>query len=294
MIDEEVLNSQEQTPVSHNNSLDSEAEYVNLPSGGVYYKGKFKGLDKLLVRKLNWTDEDILTTKSFYENGTLYDVLLKRVIIDENKFNPLDLVTIDRDAILWWLRIGAFGKEYTVPMKCKNKKDDGAICNYQIKATWDLAEFEIPDLKEEYAEEIHATGGVVITLPHTQLKCKVTVPSIGRVKEISKQYSAKKTKEKILYDFNNTIQLLSVIEEVYSSDGQTISNRTEIYQWLMKANNNKPLPMIDTRYIIKKAKEISLKIETAQDIICPDCNHVEEGVEMGMSIQFFWPDFEEM
>lgn len=293
-MDERIINSQEQTPVSQNTNSDMEAEYVTLRSQGIYYKGKFKGLDKLLVRKLNWTDEDILTTKSFYENGTLYDVLLKRVIVDDCGFNPLDLIPIDREAILWWLRIGAFGREYTVPYKCKNRDEDGKTCGHTINVTWDLGDFEMPDLPEQYENELRETGGIKITLPNSELTCKISVPSIGKIKTLDKAYNTKKTKEKILHDFNNTVRLLSVIEEAYEKDGKVLKDGKDIYQWLMRGQNNKPLPMLDTRYIIKKATEIALKVNTKKDIICPDCNHVEEGVDMPMSIYFFYPTFDEM
>jgi len=58
-------------------NYDGEPEYVMLPSQGIYYNDLYKGLDKLKVRKLNWEDEDILTTKSYYDNGTLFDEILK-------------------------------------------------------------------------------------------------------------------------------------------------------------------------------------------------------------------------
>lgn len=284
---------QENETTTQNNN--PEAEYVYLPSQGIYYKGQFKGLKRLLVRKLNWTDDDILTTKSFYDNNTLYEMLLKRVIIDENKFNPLDLVPIDRDAILWWLRIGAFGKDYTAPVKCKSKDEEGkSNCDNVIMKTWDLAEFDMPELPEQYAKELTETGGIVITLPATDLKCKITVSSIGKIKELDKSYKTKKTKEKLLNDFNNTIRLLSVIEEAYDENEVPIKDSRLIYQWLLKGNKGNPIPMIDTRYITKKSTEIDLKIDTKKDVKCSECDYIQENVEMPMSVYFFYPDFDEM
>jgi len=294
-MNELINDPQEQNPGPSSTNTHHEAEYVSLPSQGIYYKGPYKGLDKLLVRKLNWTDEDILTTKSYYDNGTIFDVLLKRVIIDDNGFSPLELIPMDRDAILWWLRISAFGREYFVPTKCKNKiEEENRICNAPIKAVWDLGDFDMPEIPKEYEKELMETGGVVITLPQTQLKCKISASSIGRVKEIHKAYTNKKTKEKITHDFNNTIRILSAVQEFYDKEGKVIKDRNSIYQLLMTGNNGNPLPMLDTRYIIKKSNEISLTINTKQDIICPECGHVQEGVSMPMSVHFFWPDVDEV
>jgi hypothetical protein len=299
MQEEEITRMPEKTPSGQNNQqrTDMEAEYVPLPSQGLFYKGSFKGLDKLLVRKLDWTDEDILTTKSYYENGTLFDVLLKRVIVDDCGFNAMDLVPVDRDDILWLLRIGAFGTEYIIPIKCKNKLENEIpvrLCGNVIKLVWNLGEFEMPNPPEQYLNELQEIGGIVITLPQTQGKCKITVPSIGRIKEINKSYANKKSKERLTQDFNNTIRLLSVIEEIYDEENKPIRDRERIYQWLMKSNKGKPLPMLDSRYIIKKANEIDFRVDTRQNIVCPECGHIEEGVGMPMSIQFFWPEFEEL
>ena len=285
----------EKTTFNSNNQphAEIEAEYVPLFSKGLYYKGNFKGLDKLLVRKLDWTDEDILTTKSYYDNGTLFDVLLKRCIVDDCGFNVMDLISIDRDAILWWLRIGAFGADYEIPITCKQiDPSTDKICGRKNKIVWNLKDFERPNFPEIYAKEIEATGGVIIELPSCQLKCKIIVPSIGRLKEIDKAQKEKKAKTKVTNDFNSTTRLLSVIEEVYDKEGNSTKKREDIFQWLMKGNNGKPISISDSRYIIKKAEEINLKINTKKTYIC-DCGY-EHTTNMVMTVYFFYPDFDEL
>jgi hypothetical protein len=281
--------------IPNQSTADYEAEYVPLPSQGIYYKGKYKGLDKLKVRKLNWTDEDILTTKSYYDNGILFEEILKNTIIDENGFQAEDLVPIDRDTIIWWLRIGAFGTEYSIPYTCTNDK-----CKNKSKAIWNLADFETPDINTEYESEILETGGILLTLPISLLKCKITVPSIGKETKIQKflakrkENISKKSNKVITKDFAITGRLLASVEEVYDLDGTKHTGSDDILTWLNQGFSGKPLPIVDSRYIIKKLKEISLKVDTSKDIDCEKCDHVEEGVEMPMSIYFFWPEFEEL
>lgn len=271
-----------------NTNLDAESEYVMLPSKGIFYPEPFKGLEKLKVRKLNWEDEDILTTQSYYDNGTLFDEILKNTIIDD-KFSASQLVPVDRDTILWWLRIGAFGKDYEVPWKCTNKE-----CGKTHKVTWDLGTFKTPIPPEQYEEELINTGGIIISLPISKLTCKISISSIGREREIEKRLKVKKEKTKATRDFYSTGKLLSIIKEVYDKDGNALKDTDQILNWLRTGFNGGPVPMGDTRYVFKRANEISFTVDTRIDIVCPHCGHTEEGVRMPMSIYFFWPEFEEL
>lgn len=266
-------------------NTDPEAEYVQLPSQGKYYTGEYQGLTQLKVRKLNWEDEDILTTRSYYDNGTLFTEILKNCIVDENRFKPEMLIDVDKDAILWWLRIGAFGQNYTVTRTCPN-------CKAKSEQTWDLGSFEMPDLDEKYAEEVEKNGFVTITLPVSKLKVKVAVPSIGKETELYKKLKAKKEKAKYTKDFNITGKLMASIKEAYSLDEQTsYKGHDDLLVWLRSAHNGGPIPLVDSRYIQRVAKEIDFNVNTKKDITCSECDHTEEGVEMPMTINFFWPEY---
>lgn len=274
-----------------NVNSDAEAEYVPLPSQGVFYKGKYKGLTQLKVRKLNWEDEDLLTTKSYYDNGTLFNEILKNCIVDENGFQAKDLLNVDRDAILWWLRIGAFGQEYIIPRACPSEDENGNKCNHKQNVTWDLGSFEMPDLNEEYYEELETNGCITITLPVSGLKCQVTLPTVGREIEIHKRLKVKKEKTKATKDFLITGRLIAVIKEAYAADGTVLKDSDEILNWLNTGWSGKKIPIVDSRYIQQKAREIDLRVNTQKDIVCKECGYTEEGVEMPMSIYFFWPEY---
>lgn len=264
---------------------DMEAEYVQLPSKGYFYKGAFKNITQLKVRKLNWEDEDILTTKSYYDNGTLFNEILKNCIVDENNFPAKDLVSVDRDAILWWLRIGAFGREYLVPHTCGNPE-----CKHKYNAAWDLGGFNSPDYPEKYEDALRDNGYVTINLPDSGLECKLVAASTGRELEIAKRLTLKKEKEKGTRDYNVTGKLLSVITEAKDSEG-LVYKGPEISKWLQSGNKGSKISMVDSRYIQARVKEIDLDVDTRIDISCPSCGHSEEGVKMAMSINFFWPEY---
>lgn len=269
---------------NENHNIDGEAEYVPLPSKGIFYKGPFKGMDKLLVRKLGWQDEDILTTKSYYDNGTLFTEIIKNCVVDSNGFSGKDLIPADRDVILWWLRIGAFGQEYDVNRTCPNQE-----CKKKHKVTWDLGSFNEPETPKEFEEELNLHGYVTLTLPVSGCQIKITTPSVSRELELQKSLTIKREKEKISRELNTTGKLLSVIIEATGKDG-TVYNNSQIMNFLTKEK----LSIVDSRYIQTQARKINFEVDTKQDITCPHCNNTEEGVRMPMSITFFWPEFTEI
>ena len=270
-------------------NLDMEAEYVQLPSRGLFYPAPFQGITQLKIRKLNWEDEDILTTRSYYDNGTLFNEILKNCIVDESGFKADLLVDVDKNAILWWLRIGAFGQTYTIPHECANED-----CKAKSQVSWDLGSFENPDFNPEYEQEITENGYATITLPVSQLKCCITSPSGGRELEIAKRLKNKKQKTNSTKDFNVTGRLLSIIKKAFTSEGKEVKDLDGVLTWLKTGFNGGPIPIVDSRYIQQIAREIDLKVNTKQDIVCKACDHIEEGVEMPMSIYFFWPEFDKL
>lgn len=262
-----------------------ESEYVNIPSLGLFYYGHYKGKEKILVRKLNWEDEDILTTKSYYDNGTLFNELLKNCIVDPDGFPSSILTNADKDVILWWLRITLFGPIYTIKRTCTNEG-----CGHKHDVSWDLASFEMPEYSNEILNAID-DGGMWITLPVSGLQVKIAPSSIGREAEIAKNLKNKKLKTQASKDFLVTGKLLSVIKEAKDDKGSSYKTSEELYMWLRGGWEGNPISLVDSRYIRKRVEELELKPNTKKDITCPSCGHTEEGVEMPISIYFFWPDF---
>lgn len=88
-------------------------DIIELPSKGECYKHK---KSRIPVRYLTAADENLITSPNMYANGTLVDTILKRCILDP-EFNVDEMCQGDRDAVVLWLRMTAFGNEYNVNVR---------------------------------------------------------------------------------------------------------------------------------------------------------------------------------
>ena len=85
-------------------------EIVKLPSRGLFYS---HGISEVNVEYMTSKDEDLLTTPSLIESGTVLDVLLKRKI-KTHGIVVEDLLAGDRNAIILFLRTSSYGSDYSV------------------------------------------------------------------------------------------------------------------------------------------------------------------------------------
>lgn len=245
-----------------------EAEYINLPSLGMFYKGKYKNVTTLKVKKLSYLEEDLLTLQSYYDNGSLFEEILKSVIIDK-EFPVGDLVEIDKVTILYWLYIYAFGRSYETMHTCDR-------CKKQTKITWDLGSFNIPDYPIGCIKDLLVKGSMEITL--NGIKFNLVPSTFNRSfraeQFLKQQISTGKT-------YAATKKLLTSIIAI--DDGKNILQDIDsIYNWL----KTQSLSLKDSRFIQERIKELEIEPETEKVLICNHCNE-EVKEKFPMSIHFF-------
>ena len=85
-------------------------EIIKFPSQGMFYPSR---ISEVSVEYMTSKDEDLLTTPSLIENGTVLDVLLRRKIKTPG-ISPDELLSGDRNAVLLFLRTSSYGADYTV------------------------------------------------------------------------------------------------------------------------------------------------------------------------------------
>lgn len=255
------------------------SEYIPLPSLGLFYNWspQFSGLKKLRVRQLNYTDEDILTTPSFIENGTVFDELLKNVIVDSNNFPSTGLVNVDRETILLWLRSTSFGNNFSVNYNCPQ-------CKHELKATWDLNTLKIPEYSPEVLEELEKYGEYSVKTPSGHV-VKIAVPTIGKTAQYNKELEVKKKNKKVNHEFFGTGMLMLIVTGI-EIDGKIERRKSAIESYFNKVN----LRIMDSRFILNEFNDkINLSFDTSINIECSSCNHVSEGVTLPIGHKdFFW------
>lgn len=249
---------------------DMEAEYFPLPSKGYFFTGKYKGITMVKIKKMSWVEEDILTTQSYYDNDMLFYEILKSVIVDPN-FPVHEIVPIDANAILWWLRIGTFGRNYEVPFICGNSS-----CEKQFNITWDLGSFEVPDYDIQHEEELQENEFITVT--HNNIEYQITSPKIGNEIDVIRFLERKGLNKS---NVQTTSKLLLIVNKI-KDNGEVIEGLFKIHQWLLKRR----IPLQDSRFIQECAKKITLEVNSDQEVTCPHCNHVEN-LSMPMSKNFF-------
>jgi hypothetical protein len=254
-------------------NLDDEAEYVNLPSKGYFFTGVYKNTTQIKVKKLSYIEEKLLSTPSYFDNETIIEEVLQNVILDKN-FPIGELIEIDRNTILWWLRIGAFGGEYSLPYVCFKCKDKGKTKQQQLN--WDLTSFTLPDYKAD-EQELKEKGFITIT--SGDVLFKVTNYGLQKEKDIVKFIDSLNLK--VNTEHKITIKLLSIIKSI-TKDNVEFSDIKSIYQWLQ---DNK-ISFQTSRLLQNEFENINLNIETKQKFICSSCDHKEE-VDFPMTKYFF-------
>lgn len=270
---------------------------VPLPSKGYFYTGQYRNMETLKLKQMDWTDDDILTTTSFWEDNTIFIELLKNAIIDENGFNANNLVPVDRDMLLLWLRSTSLGNEFKVNYYCP-ACGNGALIKgdtkdkkqaYPGEIIWKINELQLPEYNEKYIKELEEFGEVTIKTILSDLKVKVTVPSLAVALRLEKNLLKKKQDLKLDKSFNSTTTLLAVTNGIELEDGKVIRAKDEISKYFTDIN----LPLVDSRQIIRTASELNIKFDTKKDFVCKtkNCGHVEEGVELPLLHKnFFWPE----
>jgi len=109
----------QQSAQSHEEQFVVPSEYIILPSRGKLYpkESALYRMEEIEVRHLTQLDEDILTSRSLIRNGKMVNILLKQCI--KNKMiNPEELVVGDKNAIMVFLRVSGYGRDYLVDITC--------------------------------------------------------------------------------------------------------------------------------------------------------------------------------
>jgi hypothetical protein len=242
-------------------------ETVTLPSKGlVYPETSLLAKGEIEMRYMSARDEDILTNINFIKQGTAIDKLLKSLIVSSIDID--DMVTGDKNAVLFAARILGYGKDYTFKFRNESTGNDDEY-------TLDLTTLDEKPLDEQLFEK--GKNEFTFTLPKSGNVVTFKLLTGKDEKSIDAEIKGLQ-KLDANGSFENTTRLKHMIIAV---NGKT--DRVSIIDFV---DNYLLAP--DSRALKKYYADISPDIETT--ITLNKDGYVQEGVYIPIGISFFWPD----
>lgn len=237
-------------------------EIVKLPSRGLFYSN---GISEVNVEYMTSRDEDLLTTPSLIESGTVLDLLLKRKI-KSNGINPEDLLAGDRNAIILFLRSSSYGSEYTVQVPDPRT-------GIAFKTTVDLTKLRYKELKELPNQN----GYFSVELPMRKKTVLFRLLTSGEDAQIFKK--AKSVQEAYGSEFNDysTMKLKSSIVSIGDN-----TDRTYIGKFV------DAMPALDAYTIRRKILDVSPDVDMDYEFTAKDGFKFNANLSIG--IDFFFPN----
>lgn len=243
-------------------------EMAPLPSGGKVYPSTSSLHDRLYIpiRLMTAEDEDILNNKAYLKQGIALDKLTQALLMDKS-IDMNELIVGDKNAILLFVRVAAYGSQYDVDLIECDK------CGKNFKSSIDLAKIDIKQLSAEPSEL--GLNKFDFTLPKLGKKVFFHLLTIKDDLEISKVEENKK-KAGGLKAAPITTQLYHQIDEI---EGVETKDKMDFI---------KKMPAYDSAALRGHIEEISPGPVMKSELVCPFCDDTRE-YNIPIGAGFFWP-----
>ena len=236
-------------------------EIVTLPSKGLLYsKESPLAKGEIEMKYMTAAHEDILTNANYIRQGTVIDKLLQALIVTSIDYN--ELLVGDKNAILIAARILGYGKDYTITHNGK-------------EVTVDLTQ-----LSEKIIDESLFKAGInefTFTLPKSENVVTFKILNHGDEQKIDAEI---KGLQKV--NPNSSTDLTTRMKYMITSingDRDVKSIRNFVDNALLA-----PDARALRKYYVTISPDINMKF------IPQDEDYVGEGIDLPISLNFFWPD----
>jgi len=236
-------------------------EQVTLPSKGLLYpKESPLAKGEIEMKYMTAKEEDILTNANYIRQGTVIDKLLQALIITPIDYN--ELLVGDKNAILIAARILGYGKDYTIDYNGREVNID--LTTLKEKAI-------------DYSLFKNQVNEFTFTLPKSENTVTFKLLSHGDEKKIENEI---KGLQKV--NPNSTTDVTTRLKHIITSingdrDVKSIRNFIDTY-----------LLAPDARALREYYSQIQPDID--MKFIPEDENYTGEGINIPISLNFFWPD----
>tara|TARA_R110000765_G_scaffold232598_2_gene335934 strand:- start:396 stop:1184 length:789 start_codon:yes stop_codon:yes gene_type:complete len=243
-------------------------EEVTLPSQGLLYPADSplrKGV--IEMKYMTAKEEDILTNQNLIKQGNVIDKLLQSLIV--TPFDFKELLLGDKNAILVAARILGYGAEYDCTMINPTSGEEE-------KVRIDLTQAE--DVYIDKSKIIDGKNEFEFILPKSKIPITFQFMTHGLESKIDAELKGlKKINKKSHAELSTRLKHI-----ILAVDGDR--DKKTIREFV----DQKFLAM-DARALRNYISDISPDINLKFDIEFED-GHVQEGVDIPVTIQFFWPD----
>lgn len=259
---------QQQQSQPQQNSYQVPVELVTLPSrGSIYPVGHpLCGEQTVEIKAMTAKEEDILTSRALYKNGTLITQLIKSCVLNKT-IDPDEMLAGDRNAIMIGIRVTGYGPEYTVEVTCpecaKDFKNNFSLAGLILKP---LTAMPLQPNTNLFGYRLPSGGEVVFKLLTGKDESEV-----GKVMEAKKKVGG-------AVEAGVTSRLF---QSIVSLNGETDRAKLAVMIQNMRA--------LDARALRKYIDDIEPGVDMTQKIVCPACD-AESEVVMPLGMNFFWPD----
>ena len=236
-------------------------ELIDLPSRGLFYPD---GLSQVAVEYMTSKDEDLLTTPSLIDNGTVIDALLRRKIKTKG-VNPEKLLLGDRSAIIIFLRSSSYGHEYPVTVTDPRNGN-------QYKDIVDLNKLKYKELTKLPDEN----GCFDVDIPMRKKRVKFRLLTTGEDNILYKKAESIQQAYGDEINYYNTMKLKS---QIISIDGNM--DRSYIDRFV------DAMPALDSLTIRKKIQEVSPDVDLEYEFTSKDGFKFKSNLVLGLD--FFFP-----
>jgi hypothetical protein len=236
-------------------------EIVKLPSKGLFYS---HGISEVNVEYMTSKDEDLLTTPSLIEAGTVLDILLKRKIKTKGIVVE-DLLSGDRNAILLFLRTSSYGSDYSVSV---TDPRSGIPFNTKV----DLLKLRYKEVTEMPDER----GYFHVELPMRKKTVTFKLLSVGEENKIFKKAEAIKEAYSEEFSQYSTLKLKSHVVIINEK-----TDRSYIDKFI------DAMPALDAFTIRRKILDVSPDVDMDYVFMAKDGYKFNANLTVG--IDFFFP-----
>lgn len=248
-----------------NEALRLPTEMVELPSKGILYPSDNPlSSGTIEMKYMTAKEEDILTNMNYIREGTVIDKLLKSLIV--SKINYDDLLVGDKNAIMVAARILGYGKDY----KFKRVDAEGVEQEYVC---------DLSQLRNKVVDEKLFTPGLnefSFTLPSSKNEVTFKILTHGDERRIEAELKGlQKINPKASAE--RTTRFKHIITSI-NGNREKAAIRDFVDNYLL-APDSKAL----RAHIGKITPDIDLKYYP---------EGVEEGIDIRLSVDFFWPSDE--